>query len=98
MEYPKQIDSAAKSLLKKLLVLKVEKRLGCKKNGINDIKKHRFFKNICWRNVKNGKVSPEFIPKLKNEGDTKYFKFNQATLIKSESVPIDKDPFINFDF
>ena len=38
----------AKSLVKHLLVADVTKRYGCLRNGANDIKNHRWFKNLDW--------------------------------------------------
>ena len=46
-----------------------EDRLG--KNGADEIKKHPFFKDLDWSNIR--KITPPFIPKLKNEYDTSYF-------------------------
>ena len=46
-----------------------ENRLG--KNGADEIKKHPFFKGLDWNNIR--KMTPPFIPKLKNEYDTSYF-------------------------
>ena len=62
------ISNEAKSLILQL-VAPAECRLGNK--GVEEIKKHPFFKNLDWENIRNTKAP--FIPKLKNEYDTKYF-------------------------
>ena len=46
--FPKNFDGKAKSLVKHLLVADLSKRYGNLKKGVNDIKNHRFFKEIDW--------------------------------------------------
>ena len=46
-----------------------ETRLGI--NGVEEIKKHPFFKGIDWNNIR--KMKAPFIPELKNDYDTHYF-------------------------
>jgi serine/threonine protein kinase len=64
-----KISSEAKDLINKL-INSSNKRLG--KNGAEEIKKHPFFKGLDWDNIR--KMKPPFIPKIKNEYDTKYFE------------------------
>ena len=52
------------------LITDVEHRLGY--HGADEIKKHPYFKGINWDRIKET-LKPPFIPKLKNEYDTKYF-------------------------
>lgn len=52
----------AKSLVKHLLVADVTKRYGCLKNGANDIKNHRWFKNLDWYKLSQRKVPAPYIP------------------------------------
>jgi protein kinase X len=54
----------AKDLLQQLLVSDPNKRLGYGKNGIQDIKSHRFFKGIEWDDILSKKIGkvPEFNP------------------------------------
>lgn len=63
-----KLSSNAISLIK-AMVNHADKRLGL--NGVDEIKKHPFFKNFDWNNVKN--MKPSFIPELKNDWDTVYF-------------------------
>jgi len=46
VSYPGLMDSYSKDLVKKLLQADRTKRLGCMKGGIDEIKKHKFFKDI----------------------------------------------------
>ena len=58
----------AKNLIKKL-VTSPENRLGV--NGVEEIKKHPFFRGVDWDNIRNTKAP--FIPDIKNDWDNKYF-------------------------
>ena len=51
------------------MVSPCETRLGI--NGVEEIKKHPFFKGIDWNNIR--KMKAPFIPELKNDYDTHYF-------------------------
>jgi len=62
------LSPEAKSLIK-AMVTTPENRLGY--NGVEEIKKHPFFKGINWDNIRNTKAP--FIPDIKNDYDTKYF-------------------------
>jgi serine/threonine protein kinase len=48
---PEYLSESARSLLKGLLVINPEKRLGAK-NGSEDIKNHSFFKGIDFNKIK----------------------------------------------
>ena len=48
IKFPSSFPSNAKSLVKHLLVQDLSKRYGNLKNGVNDIKDHRFFKELDW--------------------------------------------------
>ena len=71
LEIPKKvkISKEAEDLIRKL-INNSNVRLG--KNGVEEIKKHPFFNDIDWDNIK--KLKPQFIPKLKSDYDTKYFE------------------------
>ena len=51
------------------MVSQPESRLGV--HGVEEIKKHPFFKGIDWNNMR--KMKAPFIPELKNDYDTHYF-------------------------
>ena len=51
------------------MVSQPESRLGV--HGVEEIKKHPYFKGIDWNNIRNMKAP--FIPELKNDYDTHYF-------------------------
>ncbi|XP_066959087.1 cAMP-dependent protein kinase catalytic subunit PRKX-like [Macrobrachium rosenbergii] len=73
VEWPRHLDPAAKDLVKKLLTPDRTKRLGNMKNGAEDVKKHRFFKNVDWDEVYQRKMKAPLVPKVSYEGDTRNF-------------------------
>ena len=64
-----KLSPEAEDLIVKL-INNPNKRLG--KNGADEIKKHPFFKGLDWENIRS--IKPPFIPKIKNDYDTKYFE------------------------
>jgi hypothetical protein len=74
VDFPRFFDSKAKDLVKGLLTYDRAKRLGCLKNGADDIKKHKFFsKYIDWTVAGNRQLSPVFLPPVKTPDDTSMF-------------------------
>ena len=96
VKFPSSFPSNAKSLVKHLLVIDLSKRYGNLKNGVNDIKNHRFFKDFDFRLLINKKLKGPFIPKVSDEGDT----VNFTTIGDSEGwvKPIhpNEDPFADW--
>jgi len=68
------ISENAKSLLKALIQINPENRLGYGIDGSQNIKKHPFFEEINWENVLQKQYHPDFIPNLESEEDFKYFE------------------------
>lgn len=73
VEWPRHLEATAKDLVKKLLTQDRTKRLGNMKNGAEDVKRHRFFKNTDWDEVYHKKLKPPIVPKVSYEGDTRNF-------------------------
>ncbi|RMX56068.1 hypothetical protein pdam_00020402 [Pocillopora damicornis] len=74
VEWPKHMETtAAKDLIKKLLVHDRTRRLGSMKNGTEDVKSHKWFKVIDWNLVYQRKLKAPIIPKLSHPGDTRNF-------------------------
>jgi serine/threonine protein kinase len=63
----------AKSLIKHLLISDLSRRYGNLKDGVNDIKKHKFFDGFRWDDLLDKKIKPSYIPVLKNGGDLTKF-------------------------
>lgn len=80
---PSIIDASAKDLIKRLLSTDLTKRFGVLKNGVNDIKQHKWFAGIDWRKVVALEIAPAYVPTLKNgEGDTSNFSTYPETTEK----------------
>lgn len=62
MELPDSFSRELKSLLEGLLQRDVDKRLGCKGNGADEVKSHGFFAGIDWHQVYIQKYTPPLIP------------------------------------
>ncbi|XP_037086823.1 cAMP-dependent protein kinase catalytic subunit 1-like isoform X2 [Pollicipes pollicipes] len=73
VRYPSHFSSDLKDLLRNLLQVDLTKRYGNLKNGVNDIKGHKWFTTTDWIAVYQKKVEAPFIPKCKGPGDTSNF-------------------------
>lgn len=74
IDFPKHLDFTSKDLIKKLLVVDRTRRLGSMKNGVEDIKRHRWFRGVDWESVPQRKLKPPIVPKLSGDGDTSNFE------------------------
>ena len=93
-KFPKIIDRDAKTLINHLLVADPQKRYGCLKNGVNDIKNHRFYNDFQWDKLWECALEAPFLPTFE-EGEviTKYFdqekcnvKLKEKYLKKKEEI------------
>jgi protein kinase X len=65
IKFPVGVDKSAKSLIRHLLVRDVTLWYGCMMSGVEDIKKHRFFKNVNWQALADKSLEAvPFIPTL----------------------------------
>jgi protein kinase X len=55
----------AKSLIKHLLVADLSKRYGNLKGGVEDIKQHRWFNKVDWKNLLAKKLPVFYKPSVK---------------------------------
>lgn len=62
MELPDSFSKELKCLLDGLLIRDVDKRLGCRGRGAEEIKDHPFFAGIDWHQVYIQKYTPPLIP------------------------------------
>ncbi|XP_062826586.1 cAMP-dependent protein kinase catalytic subunit alpha [Anolis carolinensis] len=73
VRFPSHFSSDLKDLLRNLLQVDLTKRFGNLKNGVNDIKNHKWFVTTDWIAIYQRKVEAPFIPKCKGPGDTSNF-------------------------
>ena len=95
----------AKDLITKLLDLDPKKRIGAGPNGVEDLKKHPYFKKIDWKELENKNVKAPFVPDLNGETDLKYFDkmFTDEVNITRESDELNEtnktiDNYVNFSY
>jgi protein kinase X len=98
IDWPRSIDLIAKDLIKKLLTADRTKRFGTMKNGVEDIKKHKWFKNINWNHVYERKLVPPIVPTCSHAGDTKNFERYEEDSWKDAPIPNTKSLHIFDDF
>lgn len=96
VKFPRDFDKNCKSLVKHLLVADVSKRYGCLKKGVDDIKKHRWFKTFNWSDLIDEKITPDYIPQIADEGDTSNFSTYPDSPTQSPEVTKDEDPFADW--
>jgi protein kinase A len=68
VRFPSHFSSDLKDLLRNLLQVDLTKRYGNLKNGVDDIKTHKWFSSTDWIAIYQRKVEPPFIPKTKGPG------------------------------
>ena len=71
--FPK-ISRKAESLIKSLCRHDPAERIGYQRNGVNDIRKHRWFQGFDWDGLRAQKIEAPFIPEIRNPFDTTYFE------------------------
>ncbi|XP_073174436.1 cAMP-dependent protein kinase catalytic subunit alpha-like [Lepidochelys kempii] len=73
VRFPAYFSFDLRDLLQNLLQVDLTKRFGNLKNGVNDIKNHRWFATTDWIAIYQRKVEAPFIPKCRGPGDTSNF-------------------------
>jgi len=73
VRFPSHFSGDLKDLLRNLLQVDLTKRYGNLKNGVNDIKNHKWFATTDWIAIYQKKIEAHFIPKCKGAGDTSNF-------------------------
>jgi len=91
--FPKLFDKNAKGLVKKLLTADLGKRYGNLKNGVDDIKTHKWFKDLNWEDLLEKKITPPFKPTVKGESDTSNFDDYPDSDEQPPIVAAASDPF-----
>jgi serine/threonine protein kinase len=95
--FPKLFDKNAKSLVKKLLTAELSKRYGNLKNGVDDIKFHKWFKDVPWESLLEKKIQAPFKPTVKSETDTDNFEDYPDSDELPPPVKAASDPFTEWN-
>jgi serine/threonine protein kinase len=94
--FPKLFDKNAKGLVKKLLTADLGKRYGNLKNGVEDIKQHKWFKEVNWGDLLEKKLAAPFKPIVKGDSDTSNFDDYPDSEEMAPVVQNAQDPFANW--
>lgn len=88
IDHPRHFDVKAKDLIKRLLTHDRTKRFGCLRNGVDDIKKHKWYKDTNWAAVPQRGLAPvPFQPSVQAPDDTSMFdKYPES--IESSAMPV----------
>jgi len=96
VRFPSHFTSDLKDLLRNLLQVDLTKRYGNLKNGVNDIKNHKWFASTDWIDVYQRKVEAPFIPKCKGPGDTSNFDDYEEEALRISSTEKCAKEFADF--
>lgn len=90
-KYAKQnrVSNNAKDLMKGLLALNPENRLGYKKEGLKNLKEHDFFEGIDWNNIQ--KMNSPLDLGLNGENDYKFFEGISHNDLALQDIPDNGD-------
>ncbi|KAF4655331.1 hypothetical protein FOZ61_007638 [Perkinsus olseni] len=87
IDFPKHFDSKAKDLVRHLLARDRVKRYGCLRDGVEDIKRHKWFKGIDWDAAFDRELPAPFIPQVRGPDDTSMFdRYPESTENSSPSI------------
>ncbi|KAL5260830.1 hypothetical protein ACHWQZ_G006758 [Mnemiopsis leidyi] len=73
VEFPRKINKSAQHLVKKLCRDNPAERIGYQRDGLRDIKKHKWYQGFDWEGLINKRVSPPISPRIKNAIDSSNF-------------------------
>mmetsp|Transcript_48049 Transcript_48049/g.135768 ORF Transcript_48049/g.135768 Transcript_48049/m.135768 type:complete len:333 (+) Transcript_48049:82-1080(+) len=74
IEFPGGMELKAKDLIKRLLMHDQGKRLGCLKDGVDDVKRHKYYKGLDWDLLGSRSLPPPFIPPVSGLDDVSMFE------------------------
>ncbi|XP_061820257.1 cGMP-dependent protein kinase 2 isoform X5 [Nerophis lumbriciformis] len=93
VDFPKRIGKRPDDLIRRLCKLNPVQRLGNKKNGITDIKKHKWFQGFNWEGLRRHKLLSPLKRELKGPMDHSHFDIFPADMevTPDETSGWDKD-------
>ncbi|KAK4879563.1 hypothetical protein RN001_007709 [Aquatica leii] len=85
-KFAQHFTTELKDLLRNILQIDLSRRYGNLKNGANDIKTHKWFRDVNWLSIYHRKVPPPFKPTCKNPGDSSNFETYDEEPLKVASL------------
>ncbi|XP_072165417.1 cGMP-dependent protein kinase 1-like [Diadema setosum] len=73
VEFPKRIPRSAGNLIKRLCRDNPSERIGYQKNGLSDIKKHKWFQGFDWEGLRKQEMPTPLPPKVLGPADCSNF-------------------------
>jgi CRP-like cAMP-binding protein/tRNA A-37 threonylcarbamoyl transferase component Bud32 len=73
VKFPHRSDKDVVDLVTRMLHRRAAYRLGCLKDGAQDIRDHQFFEGMNFEELNQKKIKAPWTPKLKDPFDTKHF-------------------------
>ena len=94
-KYPSGFDKDLKSLVKHLLRRDLSKRFGNLVDGVDDIKKHRFFASMDWNALLEKRIDAPYVP-TPSTPSKKVSSFLKDRESEAEEVQKNDDPFASW--
>lgn len=105
VQFPREMSPAAQSFVDQLLNRDPVTRLGCKKGGKEEIKRHAFFAGLDWDKLAKRQLPPPFKPTIKDPKKAECFddEFTQEDAVLTPIdqrlvVQIEQSEFKGFSF
>jgi len=86
IDVPRHVNRTAVTLMKRFCKENPVERIGYQKDGVLDIKKHRWFQGFDWEGLDSRTMSPPIVPKVQGAADTSNFD----KYPRDEAVPADE--------
>ena len=93
---PDSLSDEAKDFMRALITKDLTKRIGCLREGVKDIKTHRWFKNVDWIQIYLKKEIPPYKPLFKKPNDTSNFENFKEEEIQTSDKNLYETEFLDF--
>jgi len=96
-DFARHFDVKLKDLIRNLLVESPKQRIGGTKKGLDEVKRHKWFKRLDWDLLLNRSLPPPFVPPVTSADDTSMFEtYPESTELPGAVHTRDKDVFEGF--
>jgi len=84
---PRNVNRTAVTLMKRFCRENPVERIGYQKDGVADIKKHRWFQGFDWEGLDNRSLDPPITPKVQGPSDTSNFdKYPRDEVVPGDEI------------
>ncbi|CAL8102978.1 unnamed protein product [Orchesella dallaii] len=84
VKFPNFMGEDCKDIVKNILQVDLTRRFGNLKNGVHDIKNHKWFQSVDWNAVFHKKITPPFKPEVSHPGDARHFQPFESEIARDE--------------